>query len=47
MFNYAEAFRINSGIIRSDEQEKLKKARALIVGVGGAGGTIAIMLARR
>ena len=46
MFNYSEAFRINSGVLNPGEQEKLKNARVLIVGTGGAGGTIAIMLAR-
>jgi molybdopterin/thiamine biosynthesis adenylyltransferase len=45
-FDYREAFRINSGIITDYEQDKLRNARVLIVGVGGAGGTIAVMLAR-
>lgn len=45
-FDYNEAFRINSGILSREEQEKLRRARITIVGVGGAGGAIAIMLAR-
>ncbi len=45
-FNYQEAFRINSGILSTLEQERLRNARILIVGTGGAGGTIAVMLAR-
>jgi len=45
-FDYNAAFQINSGILSQSEQEKLRKARITIVGVGGAGGVIAIMLAR-
>lgn len=46
MFDYKEAFRINSGTITDNEQDKLRNARVLIVGTGGAGGTIAVILAR-
>jgi hypothetical protein len=45
-FDYNSAFRINSGLLSSEEQQKLKNARVAIVGVGGAGGVIAITLAR-
>ena len=45
-FNYDEAFQINLGILSWDEQQKLRSARVTIVGVGGAGGVIAITLAR-
>ena len=44
-FNYQEAFRINSGILSSEEQEILRQARVTILGMF-AGGTIAIALAR-
>jgi hypothetical protein len=45
-FSYDEAFRINSGIFSPADQLKLKNARLTIVGTGGAGGAIAIMMAR-
>ena len=45
-FDYDKAFYINSGLLSSAEQQKLKNARISIVGVGGAGGVIAIALAR-
>lgn len=45
-FDYDRAFQINSGILSSDEQERLRQARVTILGVGGVGGTIAIILAR-
>jgi hypothetical protein len=45
-FDYKEAFRINSGVLSPLDQEKLKKARVTIVGTGGAGGAIAVMMAR-
>ncbi len=45
-FDYDEAFRINSGILSKEDQQKLRNARVTIVGVGGAGGAIAIMLGR-
>ncbi len=45
-FDYNEAFFINSGILSSNEQQKLRNARVTIVGVGGAGGVMAIALAR-
>ena len=45
-FDYGSAFRINSGILSDAEQQKIRHARITIVGVGGAGGVIAISLAR-
>lgn len=45
-FDYDGAFRINLGVLFRDEQEKLRQARLLIVGAGGAGGVMAIVLAR-
>jgi molybdopterin/thiamine biosynthesis adenylyltransferase len=45
-FDYSEAFRINSGILSPEQQNKLRHARITVVGTGGAGGVIAIMLAR-
>ncbi len=45
-FDYASAFRINSGILSDAEQQKIRNARITIVGVGGAGGIIAVCLAR-
>ncbi|MDD2471916.1 MAG: ThiF family adenylyltransferase [Dehalococcoidales bacterium] len=45
-FNYTEAFRINLGLFSETEQHRLRDARVLIAGTGGAGGVIAIMLAR-
>lgn len=45
-FDYDKAFYINSGLFSAAEQEKIRNARVTIVGVGGAGGVIAITLAR-
>lgn len=45
-FNYDSAFRINLGLFSNDEQQKLKNAKVAIAGIGGAGGVIAITLAR-
>ncbi len=43
---YEELFARNYGIFSEQEQDRLRKARILIVGCGGIGGTVAIMLAR-
>ncbi len=45
-FDYSTAFSINQGIVSVEDQKKIKNAKITIVGVGGAGGSIAIMLAR-
>lgn len=45
-FDYNSAFQINLGILSKDEQEKLRQAMVAIVGTGGAGGIMAIVLAR-
>jgi molybdopterin/thiamine biosynthesis adenylyltransferase len=44
--DYKRFFRVQGGIFSESEQQKLKNTRVLVVGVGGAGGAIAIMLAR-
>ncbi len=44
-FSYDAAFGINSGILSPAEQEKLRQARVLVMGMS-AGGVIAVMLAR-
>jgi molybdopterin/thiamine biosynthesis adenylyltransferase len=46
LFNYEKAFRVNLGIFSKLEQERIRKARILIVGAGGVGGVTAIILAR-
>ena len=46
VFDYREAFRLNYGIFSDEQQERVRRARVLIVGVGGAGGVVAIELAR-
>lgn len=46
MFDYDRAFELNYGVFSKEQQDRLRKARVTILGVGGAGGTIAIMLAR-
>lgn len=45
-FNYTEAFKINRGLFSEEEQLRLRDAKILVVGTGGAGGVISIMLAR-
>ncbi len=45
-FNYHQAFSINLGLFSPSEQQRLREARITIAGTGGAGGVIAIMLAR-
>jgi molybdopterin/thiamine biosynthesis adenylyltransferase len=44
--SYEELFTRNYGVLSEQEQGRLRKARILIVGIGGIGGTVAIMLAR-
>jgi molybdopterin/thiamine biosynthesis adenylyltransferase len=44
-FDYDTAFQINSGLLTTEDQQKLKIARVAIMGMF-AGGSIAIMLAR-
>lgn len=45
-FDYESTFKVNYGIFSKEEQENVKKARILILGVGGVGGIVAIILAR-
>ena len=45
-FDYDSAFEVNYGIFSKNEQERIRKARVIIVGTGGVGGPAAIMLAR-
>lgn len=45
-YNYEKAVHRNYGIFTPEEQEKIKKAKILIVGCGGVGGTLAVILAR-
>ena len=45
-FDYNSTFHVNSGIFSADEQDILRNARVTIAGIGGIGGTIAIILAR-
>ena len=44
--DYRELFQRNYGIFSEDEQERIRRARVLIVGCGGIGGTVAVILAR-
>ncbi|MDD5223519.1 MAG: ThiF family adenylyltransferase [bacterium] len=44
--NYREYFSRNQGLFRPEEQERLRKATVLIIGLGGVGGTVATLLAR-
>ncbi len=46
MPSYRDLFARNYGIFSEVEQEKLRRAKILIVGCGGIGGTVAIILAR-
>ncbi len=46
MTDYLGMFERNYGVYSKSEQEKIRKARVLIVGVGGIGGTVAVILAR-
>ncbi len=45
-FDYETTFKVNYGIFSRDEQEKIKRSKALLLGVGGVGGIMAIILAR-
>lgn len=45
-FDYATAFSRNLGWVTIDEQQKLKKARVAIAGMGGVGGVHLLTLAR-
>lgn len=45
-FGYGTSFSRNLGILSKDEQSRLKNSSIAIVGIGGAGGTMAIILAR-
>ena len=44
--NYQEYFSRNRGIFSPEEQERIRKATVLIIGLGGAGGTVTTLLAR-
>ena len=44
-FDYTAAFRVNSGILSQDEQQKIRQTRVAILGMF-VGGTIATLLAR-
>jgi len=46
MANYEEIFRRNYGVFSEKQQERIKRARILIIGCGGVGGTVAVALAR-
>ena len=43
---YEEAFVRNTGLITRDEQQRLRRSRIAIVGMGGVGGVHAVTLAR-
>ncbi len=45
-FSYATAFSRNLGLVSEVEQERLRKARVAIAGMGGVGGVHAVTLAR-
>lgn len=44
--DYRQRFARNYGIFSAQEQERLRRARVLIVGCGGIGGAVAVILAR-
>ncbi|MDD5712342.1 MAG: ThiF family adenylyltransferase [Smithellaceae bacterium] len=46
MYPYGELFSRNYGIFSETQQERLRRAKVLIVGCGGIGGVVAIILAR-
>ena len=45
-WSYDEAFARNAGLITPDEQQRLRRSRIAIVGMGGVGGVHAVTLAR-
>jgi molybdopterin/thiamine biosynthesis adenylyltransferase len=45
-WSYEEAFARNTGLITPDEQQRLRRSRIAIVGMGGVGGVHAVTLAR-
>ena len=45
-WSYDEAFVRNLGLVSADEQERLRKSRVAIVGLGGVGGIDLVALAR-
>ncbi len=45
-FDYSRAFARNLGLVTSAEQERLRNARAVVLGAGGVGGVHALSLAR-
>ncbi len=44
--NFPEYFSRNQGIFNPEEQERIRNATVLIIGLGGVGGTVAALLAR-
>ncbi len=46
VFSYEKAFEVNLGIFSREEQDRIRKAKILIIGAGGVGGVTAIILAR-
>lgn len=46
MFNYSDAFSRNIGWVTPTEQERLRRARVAIAGLGGVGGAHSLTLAR-
>jgi hypothetical protein len=44
--NHQEYFSRSQGIFSPEEQERIRKATVLIIGLGGVGGTVAALLAR-
>jgi molybdopterin/thiamine biosynthesis adenylyltransferase len=45
-FSYEEAFSRHAGLLTRDEQEKLRRSRVAIIGMGGVGGIHLVTLAR-
>lgn len=43
---YKQLFARNYGVFTEQEQERMRRARVLVVGCGGIGGTVAVILAR-
>ncbi|MEM1517378.1 MAG: ThiF family adenylyltransferase [Thermofilum sp.] len=44
--SYMELFERNLGVLTEKDQERVREARVMIIGVGGMGGALAILLAR-